>query len=122
MNLKNLNKQQLEDNLKGCQELLNYYLGTSTLKECPLCRYNDFDCDNCAWHVIEGVKIRSAQGIVPCSIWVREIFRRRKQTIVSLRINRDPEFIKLRIPMLKKWIAKLKRRITYLERKENDKN
>jgi len=105
-----MTKRQIKNNLKGCQELLDYYLGKKYLMKCflgenrcPLCHYSEFNCKQCAWHTIEGISVKLGN---PCVTWCRN--KMGSRDMGSFRDVKHPEFIKKRIPMLRRWIKKLK--------------
>ena len=97
-----LDIKALEDWYKGGKKLRRGSLSSSKYAyECPLCNFDesikggDYGCNCCPWHVIEDMG---------CAEFVGE--KEFVEDIEDLRNARNPEWVKLRLRMIKDWLAK----------------
>jgi len=112
-----IGKRLLRKIINACEDLLNYYTYNNEyadhnveLCRCPLCNVEGLYCheikvDNkivylpCPWYVFTGMD---------CSSWSEENSPMSKGFVNLCRLLRDEEWIKIRVPMLKRWIKHLK--------------
>jgi len=112
-----IGKRLLIKIINACEDLLNYYTYKNEYSDrdflfyhCPFCEIDGIHCqgveiDNkivylsCPWYVFTGMD---------CSSWSEENSPMSKGFVNLCRLLRDEEWIKIRVPMLKRWIRHLK--------------
>lgn len=97
-----INEAWLIKQIKNCQELLDFYeFKTSELSDCRLCRDTHPFCHNCLWGLFEGIT---------CTRYYADYINS-SELVATARTERMPEWTEARIPMLKRWIRCLNKRL-----------